>query len=167
MILPPQATLVKWGAVALVAAGICFYGYEKGVQKYVALKAEVAAEARAQQKAADDKDRADNYFTKDAYEKLQNNAADLAAANSDLAERLRNHPGPIIVPAPVGSACKPTIGAGPGHADTVPSGTAEPASEASVIGTEVLRDDLTIALDDAKALKAIIQLSREVHAPAH
>jgi hypothetical protein len=132
------------------------------------LKAQIAQEAKDSQKAADQENITNNYQTKEAYDHLQSQVTELRSSNDDLSRRLQHtSPGsPVILSRPVDSSCKPSNSSSTGSNNSVspdPAGSA-PSEEVSTLDTEILRDDLILLRDHAKALKEIIQLGTAVHA---
>jgi len=156
--------MIAAGAVLVLA--LLVGAYFKGRNDVIKLDgpkfAAIAQQAKDEQAATDKTNIANNFVTKEAYAELQsklagysNNVDDLTKRLSDLAAQNK----PIIVSGPVVATCKSTD-AGPTGA-TAPSNPG-PVESASTLPTEVLRDDLTLALQNIDALIVIAEAADKV-----
>lgn len=152
------------GAVLVLAllVGAYFYGKHTVEVQDAAKFAAVAQQAKDAQAQTDRLDKANTTVSKDAFNELQAKLSGYSANIDDLTQRLHDASSkgrPIIVSGPVVATCQ--------HADPGPTGQAEagnpgPAESASTLPTEVLRDDLTLALQNINALIVVIDESSRV-----
>lgn len=160
------------GAVLVLALiiGAGVGGYVKGVHKIElqdAPKFAVIAQAAKDQQAATDKTNvANNYVTKDAYAQLQTQLAGYSSNIDDLTQRLHSAAAagkPVIVSGPMVTTCQSPVPSAVGSAEAGLTGPVGPApAEGSTLPTEVLRDDLTLALQNVQALETVEDLAAKV-----
>lgn len=132
------------------------------------LFAQEKQKGKDEQAAADKTNIANNFVTKEAYNELQNTLAGYGSTIDDLSARLRELTSagkPIILSSTVAAPCKPADPGPVGKAEASTQRPAEPApasASTSTLDTEVLRDDLTLALQNIEALQVIIEASGKV-----
>lgn len=158
--------MIAAGAVLIVAllVGVYFKGRYDSSLVYIPQIAAAEQKGRDQQAATDQTNTANNFVTKDAFNELQVKLAGYGSTINDLTQRLRVAAAqgkPIILPAAMAAACKPTD-VGPAGTATPSDTAAEGPAAASTIPTEVLRDDLTLALQNIEALRTVIETSDRV-----
>lgn len=158
--------MIAAGAVLVLCliAGAYFKG-RYDVTKIDVIKFAVAEQQAKDEQAATDKTNiANNYVTKEAYAELQVKLAGYTSTNDDLTQRLRDLSAarkPIILSGPVAAPCKPADAGAAGTTAASDSAASGPAS-ASTLPTEVLRDDLTLALQNIQALIVIVDAAAKV-----
>lgn len=156
--------MIAAGAVLVLAliVGAYFKGRHDIQLNDSAKFAAIKQQAKDEQAQTDKTDLANNYVKKDAYNELQNKLTGYSTSVDDLTERLRVSAGhPVILPAPVGVTCKSTNPGTIGQAKASDAGPAEP-TPASIIQTEILRDDLTLALQNIEALIVVLEEADKV-----
>lgn len=160
--------LIAAGAVAVLAllVGAYFYGEHRIEIQDASKFAAIAQQAKDAQARTDEINTANKTVSKDAYNELQTKLAGYSSTVDDLTQRLRDAASagsPVIVSGPMVATCKPADKGPARAAGTVDPGTAEAApAEASTLPTEVLRDDLTLALQNIEALRVVIEESDKV-----
>lgn len=152
------------GAVAILAllVGAFFYGEHRVEVQDAAKFSAVAQQAKDAQAETDRTDKANNYVTKDAYNELQTKLAGYSASVDDLTQRVHDSASagrPVIVSGTVAATCQP---ADQGTAREAEAGNPRPVESASTLPTEILRDDLTLALQNIEALQVVIEASDKV-----
>lgn len=160
------------GAVLVLALiiGAGVGGYVKGVHKIElqdAPKFAVIAQAAKDQQAATDKTNiANNYVTKDAYAQLQTQLAGYSSNIDDLTQRLHDSAAagkPVIVSGPMVAAVQCTdAGTTRITEASNPITVGSAPVEGSTLPTEVLRDDLTLALQNVEALEVVLDAAARV-----
>lgn len=156
----PNPYAILAGLILLAGAftGVYFKG-RHDVQIADASKFAVVAQAAQDAQAATDKTNlANNYVTKESYDALKNMLAGYNSSVTDLTQRLHVATAagrPVIVPEPVVASIQCTDPRPAGSTEAGLAGSAEPAPARSSIETEVLRDDLTLAMQNIQALEVI------------
>lgn len=161
--------MIAAGAVLVIAllVGAYFKGRNDVIKldgpKFAAIK----QEGIDQQKEADRVDKANNFVTKEAYAELQAKLAGYSSNVDDLTKRLSDLQAagkPVIVSGPMVATCQRTDAGPTGTAAASNTGPAEPATAEvySSLPTEVLRDDLTLALQNIDALIVIAEAADKV-----
>ena len=144
------------GLIAALLIAFAWYSHHErviGAQQEVT----VVAAAEKKQQAAVDAIIANNQKIEDqANETIKALSSTLATANADLGQRLHNDTSAnrsIIVPEASCPSVEPANGTAAKEGTSSPSATAQRSS----IETQVLKDDLNIALDHNEQLQAIIE----------
>lgn len=156
--------LIAAGAVLVLAllVGAYFKGRYDVTKVDVPKFAAIAQQAKDEQSQTDKTNIANNYVTKEAYAELQTQLAGYDSSVNDLNQRLRDLTAqnkPIIVSGPVAVTCQPTDAGSAGKGEASHSG---PIESASTLPTEILRDDLTLALQNITALQVIVEAADKV-----
>lgn len=152
------------GGVALLAllVGAFFYGEHRIEVQDAAKFAAIKQAAVDEQKETDRIDTANNFVTKDAYNALKTQLVGYTASVNDLTKRMRDAAskgGPVLVSETVGATCQP---ADQGTVGSAEAGNPGPTESVTRLPTEILRDDLTLALQNIEALRVIIDTSDRV-----
>lgn len=156
--------MIAAGAVLVLAllVGAYFKGRNDVIKIDGPKFAAIQQQALDEQAATNKTNLANNFVTKEAYAELQSKLAGYSSNVDDLTQRLHDLVAkgtPIIMSGPVAATCKST--------DAGPTGEAAPSApgpveSASTLPTEVLRDDLTLALQNIDALIVIADAADKV-----
>jgi hypothetical protein len=163
MSLIPQVEMIKVGAIVAVTAVLCLITFFETKQhyqtQYVQLTAEIKQASADQAIKVAQQNLIEKNATQEAYNAIQTSNAAYVDTVADLSKRLQQRPtgSPIIVSSPGGVTCKSPDRPAVGPANPVTPG---PVGPTSTLDTEILRDDLNIAISNAKALKAINEWGR-------
>lgn len=160
----PNPYAILAGVLLLIGTltGVYFKGRHDVEVADAAKFAVVAQAAKDAQIAANKTDIANNYVTKESYNALSNMLAGYNSTVTDLTQRLHNASSagrPVILPAPmvIAQQCTDPRAAGSPEASLAESAglaTPDPVVR-SLIETEVLRDDLSLAIKNIQALEVI------------
>lgn len=164
MLASVKGYVIAAGAVFVLAllVGAYFKGRYDVTKIDLPKFAAIAQQAKDQQAATDKTNTRNNFVTKEAYAELQTQLAGYSGNVDDLTQRLHDLTAqnkPVIVSGPVVASCKPTD---PGSAGKAAPGDPGPIESASTLPTEVLRDDLTLALQNIETLQVIIEAAGKV-----
>lgn len=168
MITEIKGYLIAAAAVIVLAliVGAFFYGEHRIEVQDAGKFAAVAQEAKDSQANTDRINTANTTVTKDAYNELQTKLAGYSSSVDDLTQRLHDATSagsPVIVSRPMVATCQSPVTVRVGEPAASVPGSAEPTpAEGSTLPTELLRDDLTIALQNIEALRVVIEESQKV-----
>lgn len=155
------------GGVAIFAllVGAFLYG-EYRVEKADAIKfAVIEQQAKDAQLETDKINIANDYVAKETYNVLQKKLEGYGSTVSDLTDRLldaQRKGQRIILPTAMAATCQHADTGSVGEATTSNPEPTEPASATSLIATEVLRDDLTLALTNIDVIQAVMDESDKI-----
>lgn len=164
MLASVKGYVIAAGAVFVLAllVGAYFKGRYDVTKIDLPKFAAIAQQAKDEQAATDKTNIANHFVTKEAYAELQTQLAGYSGNVDDLTQRLRDLTAknkPVIVSGPMAASCQPTDPSSAGKAAPSDPG---PVESASTLPTEILRDDLTLALQNIEALQVIITASDKV-----
>lgn len=144
----PLAKLAVYaGVLSTCIVGTWFSADAYFSQEYEALKASVIQKAKDDQKAEDDRARANETVSKEVYSEAQSQIGDMATVMADLSVRLKSHPSPLHSCPVTPGSLQPYVQPGGPQAPVArepASGAAGPAPDVGV-DRDTLKSVLTAA----------------------